>query len=288
MTLSDHNREKVRNALAVLVDATPVGAEFDEVTRAQLTPVGRRPRGVLAFSAAFLLVGLLGGLMLWTTRDVGQSNASGVAPAQDITWPEWFERTQATAIQVHDSPIVLQGVPGPEPQFDVAALGEEQELIALTPDTEIDWTVFEAAADHAPVVSGKVRGSRHAGYVGVGRFEDGSPIPGSQDGPHICTFALGGEGQAMGCVDGDEASDLMVDYGLAAARTGLSEWDPATITIRTPPDASVVAIEVAGRSYWQRPNANMATFVGGFTDQRVDIAIYDSQGNILYNDSASL
>lgn len=288
MTLSDHNQEKVRNALAVLVDATPVGAEFDELTDPELGSAGKRPRGVLVFGAAFLVVGLLGGLMLWATRDVGQSNESDVAATQDITWPEWFERTQADAIQVHDSPIVLQGIPGPEPQFDVAALGEEQELTTLTPETEIDWAAFEATGDQAPVVSGMVQGSRHIGYVGVGRFADGSPIPGSPDGPHICTFALDGGLQSIGCVLVDQASDSVVDYGLAAASSGLLEGDPATITIRTPPDASVVAIEAAGRSYWQRPNANMATFTGGFSEHRVDIVIYDSQGNVIYEDSANL
>lgn len=281
MTLSARNEEKVRSALATLVDATPVGAEFDALIEGQLTPTRRQGGGALAFGAAFLVVGLIGGFMLWATLP---TNGPDPATAQDLTWAEWFERTRADSIQVHDSPLVLQGLPGPEPQFDVTALGEQQTVTTLTPDTDIDWSIFEWVADQALVISGQ---TPESGYVGVARYEFGSPAPG-QDGPHVCTFELSGEALAMGCSGASRASDDMVRYGASFASTEDPEGNPDTLTITTPPGASVVAIGVAGDSYWQRPNGNMATFVGGFTRQQVDIVIYDAQGNVLYEESTNL
>lgn len=224
--------------------------------------------------------------MLWVSGDLGSTDQPDPAASPDLTLAQWFEQTRANSIQVNDSPVVLQGLPGPEPEFDVTSLGEEQTVTTLTADMAIDWSILESVADQTPVISGF---TPQTGYFGVVRFESETPMPGFTDGPHVCTFAHGGEiGEGLACANASPASDEMVDYGLAIASIENFDGNPDTLTVRTPPGASVVAINVADESYWQRPNGNMAAFIGAFTGQQVDIVIYDPQGNVLHAEEADL
>lgn len=285
MSLSPHNEEKVQGALALLVDATPVGTEFDDLTDIHLAP-RRQPRpGVFVFAFAFVVVALLGGIALWATRGT-QPPDLDVAAGAVLTWEQWLEQTQAEAIQVHDSPLVLQGGLGPEPQFDVTGLGDEQTLNVLTADSDIDWTIFEATALHGPVlVTGWIPGPI---YIGVAWMTPNSPTSDPASQPSICSFDLDRNGLATGCHSSTPASNDLVDYGATLASTEDPQGNPDTLTITTPPGASVVAINVNGQRTWQRPNGNMATLTGTFTEQQVDVVIYDAQGNILHEDSVDL
>lgn len=278
MNLSDRTEEKVRGALAVLVDATPIGVGFDELTATQLEPSPKRGSGALAFFLAFLVIGLAGGLAVWTTGDIGGTEP-GTVESQILTLDEWFQRTQTAAIQIHDSPAIFQGAAGPEPRFDVTTLGVEQRVETLNSETPIDWGLLETVAADNPVISGF---TLQSGYIGVARYQSGSPAPGAQTGPHVCTFVLSQRHRGLGCSSVSPENNETVDYGAAIASTDDFEGRPDILTVRTPPEASVVVIKIGGDSYWQRPNGNMATFIGKFADQQIDIVMYDSQGKVLH------
>ena len=57
------------------------------------------------------------------------------------------------------------------------------------------------------------------------------------------------------------------------------------MTVLTPPEASVVTIEVNNQSFWQRPSGLMAAFAGSFVGREVHVLIFDEVGDLLSESS---
>lgn len=83
--MSKEQEERVHRALSVLVDATPTGAEFEDLGDTRLTSQrqdGLRLSGAWAFAAAFALVIFVGGLSVWA---IGLGQSPEAADGEPIT-----------------------------------------------------------------------------------------------------------------------------------------------------------------------------------------------------------
>lgn len=280
MSLPDQHEEKVRSAFAALVDATPVGVEFHELTDSIVAP--SRPRQeasrVVVFGAAFLFVSLIGGLMVWANRIAPSAEETQVA-AEHITWSQWLDQAMSKATKVQDSPLVFQGLAGPKPEFDLSPLGEEQRLAEVTDGRPVDWSLFESTTEHGPaLVAGRIPGPI---YVGTARIDSQNSRVRSDAGPQVCHFTIHDGSTSflgLGCTSPDDPAH----YGVVTALTDDPQSRADSIAVVTPPDASVVAVVTSEERLWQRPRGNMAVFLGNFTDFDIKVTIFDSQGNILH------
>lgn len=269
MTLSRNQEEKVRKAFGVLVDTTPPGVEFEELTSITLAPK-RRPRlsGWLAFATAFLLVAMIGGFAVW-------ANLGGEADSDTVTDPASGE-----VILLQD-PLVMRGADGPEPLFDTSQLGAEVVLtepadIKGTIDRIEDWLFPGGQINEDNVIKYVVAGAISTGAE-AGTIETSSEVgwalwiipptdahpmwAGRNDNePHPLI------GNHPGTDSPTEADDLQ----------GTFAWGPLSA------ETSVISVSYGDTTVWQRPVGGIAVFdIGNPAQQPIVWTAYDQNGNVI-------
>jgi len=196
-------------------------------------------------------------------------------------------------------PTILQAVLGPEPEFDTSALGEEQRLDPVTPDSiSIPWEFFgEILGDPNPrqtyrqmlVVAGQVESS----VVGVGLYAE-SYVSGRTITDGLCQTVAqsfrtdpGSAAAGGGCTEQTEP----VDYG-AFGDLGVGDLKDVLVYVSAafivPPDTSVVAVDTAGTRKWHRPRGGIALFVGEFlVIGETQFTAYSASGDVLLGGTAN-
>jgi hypothetical protein len=87
-----------------------------------------RLRGPRVAVAVFVTILLIGGVTWRLAGDGSQPTAAGAAA------DAYFAFASEGALTLGEDPLILQPLPGPEPQFDTSALGTEVPLVPASTD----------------------------------------------------------------------------------------------------------------------------------------------------------
>lgn len=261
MTLSRDQEGKLRDALGILVEATPAGADFEELETADLVLVPRRRlSGGFAFAAAFLAVVIVGGLVIWGTLAPDPSNIP-------------LAGSPADPMVLLENPLVVRGTDGPEPRFDTSDLGQE---VSLADPVNVADTVGRVAGNLLSPEDEVIR------YVITGATESGATagLVETSSGLHWCLWVVPATETRPTCT-GSRSSDTNPVFNFNPLTDG--SWQRGTLAWGPlPPDTSVVAITYGDQSYWQRPIGGIALFdIANHGQDQVVLTGYAPDGNII-------
>ena len=143
-----------------------------------------------------------------------------------------FEVLEGEVFLSEDPPMV-QGAPGPEPEFDTSSLGTEWPLAPMETIEITPYLVRPLVEDLKITIMGVTRDGTEAAVV---------------DGGGYCVWAKGsGEGS---CRNFAEEQTIVGHRGF----DGIVSWGPL------PETTSVVVVEYGDTSLWQRPVGGFAVF----------------------------
>ena len=292
MTMTTHERDQLRKALGVYVDEAPPAPEWQDwdIAHASDPPKQSRMKGPMAaLAAATIVLVVIGGVGL-VTRPTPDSPPGGMGE-EPLTWGDWFDAVVASGEPIGGDPTILQAALGPEPEFDTSALGEEQRLEPVTPDTiGIRWDFFgELPDDPNPLQIGRqmlvVAGQVESSVVGVGLFAE-SYVSGRTITNGLCQTVADVNPGVSAAIAGDctEPTET-VEYGKLIV-LGMGDLRDVVVHVSAafvvPPDTSVVAVDTAGTRRWQRPRGGIALFAGQFlAEDETAFTAYSASGDVL-------
>jgi len=223
MTLDKQQEERVRGAFAVLVDSTPLGADFEELADTQTAKNKTRINGALVFGTAFVVV-LLGGLLAWIAFGSSPNEPSPSEVAGTVL-PEALDTEGAQSLldYIPDRQVIRLMRPFSDalpPTF------EEYQEVALWTASCIESVgaelVFgtdaevEAVAEFTPGIPGSKL------YVWLaGPVAPGSPAGSGDHASEFCKMMSGYDNVKMYYVNNPSQEDLDAWYD--SVRTCLTE-----------------------------------------------------------------
>jgi hypothetical protein len=179
------------------------------------------------------------------------SPAIGAAISQ-----EFLDALLGGAQIIHEDPIIYQAVPGPQPGFDVSALGAEIELAGVAASTGLSDSTVSYIEGFFDIGFGANPAPMAGPIIHIGSIDDGTRL--------VLAFANDLDFWEMtidGTGTGAGGGNFGARYGygdVGIASNGDGRW---VISVRVPLETSVVLLELADRStYWQRPIAGHGLF----------------------------
>ena len=182
-------------------------------------------------------------------------------------------------------PVVVQGAPSPEPEFDTSKLGIDQSLTPMT-DASVALAVVEPdleSATDGEVIRVTTLGTTVAGREAVILHAYQT----QDDGQRIQVRCLVAPFGGTSC-GGYDVQDIITEPGGLARPESPNE--PSIYTVGgaavlmwdVPQGTSVVVMTVNGEAVWQRPIAGVAVFdTDLFDGDQLQIVALDQQGAIL-------
>lgn len=178
-----------------------------------------------------------------------------------------------------EEPFVIQAPSGPEPRFDVSALGEELAMVPVTSADVVPDSLFERAAgmvghDTAPATKDRpvvVLGT--VSQPGSERTPETTVMIWFTESGFTCEGTASGEGLGSSC-----GSEVLRRYG-----QGGESYDSrglGDISYTVPLETAVVQIVTESQTFWQRPVAGYGLVPYGDTvDRPTELIAFDVDGH---------
>ncbi len=189
----------------------------------------------------------------------------------------YFESVTRNASVIGEDPLILQPLPGPEPEFDTDALGAEVVLIPAATGDEIPEMFWELSANSLVEEDGNGSPDRpvlHIGYV-------------EEVDTRVLVFESASGGRCEGILtqggSGSFGCHGFARYGYGISGYSRQEGMLGEVEVEVPEGTSVVTISVDGdQPRWQRPVGGWAVLPAGARDfVDFEVVAYDASGQVI-------
>lgn len=257
--------DRVRDAFGVLMERMEDPPSWEEVRVPVARPEKPRSRRPFVAMAAAVVVVLVVGVL---AVNLLRRPVAYQLPTVDVAAGETV---------VSKDPLVVVGTPAPEPRFDTSTLGDEVELNEVSDIAEfLAWVnQAELQGEIQPskmVVGGSIESGSSVGIaVGAPETPAGEPV--------WCLLTLAANGAVCATSADFETPVYSARHPSASTGPGALAWGPA------PLGTSVVTLNYADISLWQKPVSGVVLF--GITAPLEDyqITAFDQQGNELHSET---
>jgi hypothetical protein len=169
---------------------------------------------------------------------------------------EFLDALLGGAEVIHENPIIYQALPGPQPGFDVSALGAEIELAGVAASTGLSDSTVSYIEGFFDIGFGGHQAPMEGPIIHIGSIDDGTRL--------VLAFANDLDFWEMtidGTGTGAGGGNFGARYGYGDVGAGSNGGGRWVIRVRVPLETSVMILELSdGSTYWQRPIAGHGLF----------------------------